>query len=94
MNEVEQGEAAPLVALGDRDGEAEVRVQAAPRAVASLDKPVGDEDGASLGALVASEEVPPTTELEVSLRDDLLRRAVAELPEKERGRDLFALRHP
>jgi RNA polymerase primary sigma factor len=60
------------------------QVRAAPRAVTSLDRPLGDGDGATLGDLVAGEDVPPTRELEVSLRDDALRRALAELPEEER----------
>ena len=60
------------------------QVRSAPRAVASLDRPLGNADGATLGDLVPGEEVSPTRELEVSLREDVLRRAVAELPEEER----------
>jgi RNA polymerase primary sigma factor len=54
------------------------------RVVTSLDRPVGEEDSASLGELVADERVGPAEELAVSLRDDTLRRAIAELPEMER----------
>jgi len=59
-------------------------VQEAARAVTSLDRPVGTEGDASLGELVAGQEAPPEEELEISLRQDALRRAVAELPGRER----------
>jgi RNA polymerase primary sigma factor len=60
------------------------QVRGAPSAVTSLDKPLGEEGGATLGDLVPGEDVPASRELEVSLREDALRRAVAELPEQER----------
>jgi RNA polymerase primary sigma factor len=60
------------------------QVQTAPRAVTSLDRPLGDEGGATLGDLLSGKELSPAGELEVSLREDVLRRAVAELPEQER----------
>ena len=59
-------------------------VQEAARAVTSLDRPVGTEGDASLGDLVAGQESPPEEELEISLRQDALRRAIAELPDRER----------
>jgi len=59
-------------------------VQDAARAVTSLDRPIGTEGDASLGDLVAGHEAPPEEELEISLRQDALRRAVAELPDRER----------
>src|SRR5215211_6119192 len=59
-------------------------VQEAARAVTSLDRPVGTEGDASLGDLVAGQEAPPEEELEISLRQDALRRAIAELPDRER----------
>jgi RNA polymerase primary sigma factor len=59
-------------------------VQDAARAVTSLDRPVGAEGDAALGDLVAGEEAPPEEELEISLRQEALRRAVAELPDRER----------
>ncbi|MGH3029364.1 MAG: sigma-70 family RNA polymerase sigma factor [Gaiellaceae bacterium] len=68
-----------------------VHVRTAPRAVTSLDKPLGEESAATLGELMPGEEIPPTQELEVSLREDVLRRAVAELPEQER--DVISLRY-
>ena len=65
-------------------------VQDAARAVTSLDRPVGSEGDTSLGELVSGNEAPPEEELEVSLRQDALRRAVAELPEREQ--DVLKLR--
>ena len=59
-------------------------VQEAARAVTSLDRPVGDEGAAALGDLVAGGEAAPEEELEISLRQEALRRAVAELPDRER----------
>ena len=54
------------------------------RVVTSLDRPVGEEDGVSLGALVPDERTGPAEEVHMSLRDETLRRAVDELPEQER----------
>jgi RNA polymerase primary sigma factor len=59
-------------------------VRRAARAVTSLDRPVGEGDGASLGELMAGEAPGPEEEVTVSLGEDTLRRAVAELPEPER----------
>jgi RNA polymerase primary sigma factor len=58
-------------------------VRAAARAVASLDKPVGEGDGASFGDLFASEERPPDEQVQVDLTERALHAAVAELPERE-----------
>ena len=65
-------------------------VQNAARAVTSLDRPVGAESDTALGELVHGGEPPPEEELDVSLRQDALHRAVAELPERER--DVLKLR--
>ena len=65
-------------------------VQEAARAVTSLDRPVGTEGDTSLGELTAGGEAPPEEEVEVSLRQDALRRAVDELPDRER--DVLKLR--
>jgi RNA polymerase primary sigma factor len=59
-------------------------VRQAARAVTSLDKSVGEDDGASLGELVAGESPAPEEEVSVSLGMDAVRRAVAALPERER----------
>jgi RNA polymerase primary sigma factor len=58
-------------------------VRAAARAVASLDKPIGEDESASLGELFASEGRTPDEEVEVQLTETALRRAVSELPERE-----------
>jgi RNA polymerase primary sigma factor len=59
-------------------------VQDAARAVTSLDRPVGTEGDMALGDLMPGGEAPPEEELEISLRQDALRRAIAELPDRER----------
>jgi RNA polymerase primary sigma factor len=59
-------------------------VRQAARAITSLDRPVGDENDAALGDLFASDQARPEEELTVSLEQDVLRRAVAQLPERER----------
>jgi RNA polymerase primary sigma factor len=59
-------------------------VREAARAITSLDRRVGSENEASLGELFAAEQAPPEEEVTVSLEQDVLRRAVAQLPERER----------
>jgi RNA polymerase primary sigma factor len=58
-------------------------VRAAARAVASLDKPVGEEGGAAYGDLFASEERTPDEQVEVELTEKALHDAIAELSERE-----------
>ena len=57
-------------------------VREAARAVTSLDKPVGEGD-ASYGDLFAGDEAPAEELIQVSLEQDVLRRAVETLPERE-----------
>jgi RNA polymerase primary sigma factor len=59
-------------------------VRQAARAITSLDRPIGDENEASLGDLFPTEQAEPEEELTVSLEQDVLRRAVAQLPKRER----------
>jgi RNA polymerase primary sigma factor len=59
-------------------------VRQAARAITSLDKPLGTDSEGRLGDLFASEGSEPEEELTVSLEEDVLRRAVAQLPERER----------
>ncbi|MGH2978757.1 MAG: sigma-70 family RNA polymerase sigma factor [Solirubrobacterales bacterium] len=66
-------------------------VRSAARTVTSLDKPVGDEDGASLGDLLPGEDQDPLEQLDLSLRCDVLKRAVANLPDAER--ELITMRY-
>jgi RNA polymerase primary sigma factor len=58
-------------------------VRTAARAVASLDKPVGEDDSASFGDLFASDEKTPDEQVEVELTEQALHKAVAELSERE-----------
>jgi RNA polymerase primary sigma factor len=59
-------------------------VRDAARAITSLDRPVGAEEDTSYGELFESGEPRPEELVDVSLREETLRRAVAELPERER----------
>ena len=59
-------------------------VRAAARAVASLDKPVGQEGTTSFGELIAGESTEPSEEVHVSLAERAVRSAVETLPERER----------
>jgi RNA polymerase primary sigma factor len=54
----------------------------AARAVTSLDRPVGEKGGTSFGELVAGDEPGPEETLHVSLEEDMLRRAIATLPDR------------
>jgi RNA polymerase primary sigma factor len=58
-------------------------VRSAARAVASLDKPVGDGDSAAFGDLFASEEKTPEEQVEVELTEKALHDAVADLSERQ-----------
>jgi RNA polymerase primary sigma factor len=61
-----------------------VEVREAARIVTSLDKPVGEEEDASLGDLMEGEGPAPEESVEVSLRREILHRALGELPDRER----------
>jgi RNA polymerase primary sigma factor len=61
------------------------------RTITSLDRPVGEEGEASLGDLLPSDGPPPDEEVHLSLREEALRRAVSELPVRER--DVVRLRY-
>jgi len=58
--------------------------RAASRVVTSLDRPVGEDEETAFGALLASEERGPEEEVDILLREDALRRALEQLPERER----------
>ena len=55
----------------------------AARAVTSLDRPVGEDEEATLGDLFESEEPRPEEVVQISLREEEVRRAVSELPDPE-----------
>jgi RNA polymerase primary sigma factor len=59
-------------------------VREAARAVTSLDRPIGDENAGELGDLFATEGEPVEEEVHVSLRHDAVRRALRNLPDRER----------
>jgi RNA polymerase primary sigma factor len=58
-------------------------VRAAARAVASLDKPLGDDSDTAFGDIVATDKADVEEEVVVGLSEDLLRAAVSKLPERE-----------
>jgi RNA polymerase primary sigma factor len=58
--------------------------RAASRVVTSLDRPVGEGEDTPFGALLASGERGPEEEVDILLREDALRRALEQLPERER----------
>jgi RNA polymerase primary sigma factor len=54
------------------------------RTITSLDRPIGEEGETSFGDLLPSDEPEPEEEVEVSLREEALRRALGHLPDRER----------
>jgi len=56
----------------------------AARTVTSLDRPLGEEEDAAFGDLLASEGPAPEDVVHISLREEMLRRALEELPDRER----------
>jgi RNA polymerase primary sigma factor len=58
-------------------------VRSAARSVASLDRPVGEDDSASFGDLFASAEKTPEEQVEVELTERALHNAISELSERE-----------
>src|SRR5688500_4427502 len=59
-------------------------VRDAARTVTSLDRPLGEEDDAAFGDLLPSDAPAPEDVVHISLREEMLRRALGELPERER----------
>jgi RNA polymerase primary sigma factor len=57
----------------------------AARVLTSLDRPVGEDEGATLGQLIESDEPDVGEAVEVSLREDAVRHAVSALPDPERS---------
>jgi RNA polymerase primary sigma factor len=54
------------------------------RVVTSLDRPVGEEEETTLGALLASDSDTPDEQVQTAARDEAVRRALQALPEAER----------
>jgi RNA polymerase primary sigma factor len=63
----------------------------AARTVTSLDRPLGEEEDASFGDLLPADSPGPEDEVHISLREQALRHALNELPERERT--VLALRY-
>jgi RNA polymerase primary sigma factor len=63
----------------------------AARTVTSLDRPLGEEDDAAFGDLLPADGPAPDDVVHVSLREQALRRALEDLPERERT--VVALRY-
>jgi RNA polymerase primary sigma factor len=66
-------------------------VQAAARTVTSLDKPLGEQENTSLADVLESPDVAPAEEVELSLTEEVVRKALAELPDDRRT--VLALRY-
>jgi RNA polymerase primary sigma factor len=60
-----------------------VEMREAARVATSLDRPVGEEGGTSLGELLPGEEPEPDEVVEVSLREQVVRDTISELPDTE-----------
>jgi RNA polymerase primary sigma factor len=58
-------------------------VRSAARAVTSLDRPIGEENDSALGDLFAADQPAPEEELDVSFEQDVLHRALSDLPDRE-----------
>jgi RNA polymerase primary sigma factor len=56
----------------------------AARTVTSLDRPVGEDEDTALGDLFASDDLEPSEEVEIALREEAVRSALENLSEQER----------
>ena len=59
-------------------------LQGAARTVTSLDRPLGEHEASSLADVLESADTPPAEEVELSLREEVVRKALAELPDDQR----------
>jgi RNA polymerase primary sigma factor len=75
--EEEVAEAAELTLADVRE------LQDAARTVTSLDRPVGEGDETAFGDLIGSDRPQTDEEVEISLREEALRSAIALLPDQE-----------
>ncbi len=62
-----------------------LELRGAARTVTSLDKPVGDGGETSFGDLLFSDDREPAEEVELSLREEVVRKAMSELPDGQRA---------
>ena len=73
-----------LADAGELELEEVLEARRVARVVSSLDRPVGELEATSLGSLIPSGDRGPEEALDISLRGDVLRRAVDRLPELQR----------
>jgi RNA polymerase primary sigma factor len=73
-----------LAAAADVDPRQIQELRDVARTVTSLEKPVGEETESALGAMLPSGGPGPQEEVEVTLREDVVRAVVRDLPEPER----------
>ncbi len=73
-----------LAAAAELDVREVREARAAARVVTSLDRPVGEEEDTTLGALLPSGDRGPEEDVEIALRGEALRTALERLPEVER----------
>jgi RNA polymerase primary sigma factor len=59
-------------------------LRAATRRVTSLERSVGEDEGSELGELLRAPEPLPEEEVELSLREQVVRDVVSHLPDRER----------
>jgi RNA polymerase primary sigma factor len=59
-------------------------MQTVARTVTSLDRPVGAEEDTPLRDLLSSDEIEPAEEVDLSLREEVVRNAMSDLPEEQR----------
>jgi RNA polymerase primary sigma factor len=62
-----------------------LEVKAAARAVTSLDRPIGEEESGAYGDLFPADQARTEEEVEISLREETLRKALDVLPEREQA---------
>ena len=74
------------IARGGRDADRRrcATIQAAARTVTSLDKPIGEQEDTSSATCSQSDDTQPAEEVELSLREEVVRKALAELPDEQR----------
>jgi len=61
-----------------------LEVRRAPRAVTSLDAPVGEGGDTTLGALIGEEDRSGDEQIDIGLREEIVRRALETLPDPQR----------
>jgi RNA polymerase primary sigma factor len=73
-----------IAAAAEITPEEVAEIRAAARTITSLDRPVGEGEETAFGELLPSDAPQPDEEVHLSLEQETLRRAVGELPDRER----------